>query len=365
MAKLALWAINGIGSGHTVRISRLAVELRLRGLEIKFIFEHESQRTLLESGYADVPILLVPRPWKVTGTLRNSSKKAIKEFLKDVDGLVLDVGSVTSQHNLQPLLPNNVSPIFLLRWMTSDRWQPVAANLLDYKSAIGIFVMPQQFFMEMTGLGEPDFCSFRERIYFINGFIYNPTLDYKEQRNNSRLRVCFCCGAGGIHSGRGYIELQEVIQGFYIVREKLSPRIKMDAWVGHNEDLRKLATEVGVFDRVVGFNENTTPHWDDYKVIVGRCGYNTFIEVMKSSALFVTSVFESDGEHNELHFKNLTKYGLQLINIDKNDYAKAIIGAVAHFPENRRSVIPYRRGTFTNGLSNLAELILQRVKKEL
>ena len=145
--------------------------------------------------------------------------------------------------------------------------------------------------------------------------------------------------------------------------EILGNEVKLDAWVGRNHDLRDYALRLKVFDRVQGIADAITPCWDDYQLVVGRCGFNTFLEVMMSRALLLTGVFESDGEWNTEILKRLSQYGVKLVeNIHRDSFSDAILSTHTQPAAESESIIAHRHTVFSSGVQSLVEIVHRIVK---
>ena len=84
MKIIVLWAINGIGLGHTSRISLVAKELKRNGVNVKFLVEHTPQEHYLRMENHKESILTIPRPWKLPLNQKHTAEISIQEYLSDV-----------------------------------------------------------------------------------------------------------------------------------------------------------------------------------------------------------------------------------------------------------------------------------------
>lgn len=297
MRIIGLWAINGIGLGHTARISLIGKALTRKGVKVKFLVEHLSQRDYLRRENHAGPILIQSRPWKLPQIRKQTAELRIKTYLSDIDGFIGDLGSIPQRKDIYNLIPSNVTIHFLLRWMTKQRWESFIGRLSFYERAKAVVVSPREFFETVTQIDTHSFAGLDDRLVFLDGFIFHRPRNVKRERTPKIHSIAFCCGAGGVHSTKGLHELQEVVTGLDLIKQRSGDNVTIDAWIGNNKRLENICSnEHDFFRGVYGANNSPFPNWNEYELVVGRCGYNTFLEVMSTRALFLTSAFESDGE---------------------------------------------------------------------
>ncbi|ANA41799.1 hypothetical protein A2G06_16815 (plasmid) [Geobacter anodireducens] len=226
--------------------------------------------------------------------------------MKEIDGLIADLGSVPERRDFEQVMSPYIKKIFLIRWMTPERWLPVSQRLHDYDSnTLVLFVMPKDFFTEATGIRNIESLAPVE-YQFLDGYLFQDNSDNNDEADD---RIAFVCGLGGVHSETGYRQLIEAIKALSSVKE-LMPNVKTDAWIGNNIELYKFAKACTGIDQVYGISDCARPNWNKYKVVLGRSSYNTLLEIMTTSAIFVTAKFESDGEWGYHFYKYLEKYGV-------------------------------------------------------
>lgn len=359
MKKVALWAINGVGLGHTVRVALLMSELHQLGLTIKIICENTKQLAFFPALDDRIEILVAPRPWKVVESEKVQAEATIRYFLKDVDGIIADMFSVPRKEDLESLLPKGIKPIFLIHWMTRGRWNGVVERLVRYDGAKAIVVLPQPFFEGYMGGPISGLTLLENRVQFLRGFIPRLLPASRIEGIGKNSRIAFCCGAGGVHSEKGMIELEEAMYGVCLAKKRSRNLIAIDAMVGNNEALRLLALKSGVFDRVFSTIDNMIPQWDEYQIIVGRCGFTSFVEIMATRAILITCLFESDGEWDLSGLEFLKRFGVECVNkIQRESIAEAIILAADKYNEGIEGVVDNRKSVFKRDLEGLVSQVL-------
>lgn len=309
---VALWAINGLGLGHTARIRALAEEFVLLGCQVRIAVEHDIQAKYIRHAVGSgVSIATVPRPWKAPDHERAHLRDSLRAFLANADVVIADMASVPPPDEFEPLLPQGVCPVFLLRWMTKTFWRErVAPRLTAYTQAHIVVVQPCSLQHPALSLGAPHTkCT----IWFAPGFLVArpPT----NATPSATPAVAFTCGACGTHSLRGHSELAVAIRGLVAAREHVPSTIPFDAWTGSDSGLRFLAEDSGIFRRVITLDDYIVPEWNQYSVVVCRPSFNTFLEVLQTDAWIVTSTFESDGEWTEATVATFRPLGITILPI--------------------------------------------------
>lgn len=358
MKTIGLWAINGVGLGHTSRQSLVADALKKAGAAVKFLVEHDQQEYFLKNeGHCD-PILVCERPWKLSGLERSIAEKHVRSYLSDLTHLIADMGSIPRRTYLRSSVPREVRSYFLLRWMSKERWEPIERAIHDDPSVRAIIVVPRTLFESITGINTGSNI-FANQVRFIDGFVLPQKYLTSNRKEAAKIfRVAFCCGSGGVHSHKGYEEFTEVLLGLSKFKYHLGNELRVDAWVGSNSVVRKMCETHGtLFESVLGVKTTTRPYWDDYDIVIGRCGYNTLIEVMQTSSTFVTGPFESDKEWDLVSLRRLCIFGVEVFpTICSDEVCSALLRA--SLIAKRPTFETNRKTSFCDGTQHLLSHIL-------
>jgi len=358
MKTVGLWAINGVGLGHTARQSLVARSVKQSVAAVKFLVEHDQQKAYLEKeGHID-PILVCKRPWKLTNSERNSAEADIRAYFSDISHLIADMGSIPTRDSLGSSVPPNISPFFLLRWMTNERWEPISRRIQNDPGLKAIIVAPRDVFESVTKINTASRI-FTNQIRFIDGFVLPPMYPTTGPKGDpNTFRIAFCCGAGGMHSSSGYDEFIEVLLGLSQFKNYSGSDLRIDAWVGSSLAVRQMCeAQKSLFETVCGVDTTTRPEWGKYDIVIGRCGYNTFLEVMQTSSVFVTGVFESDQEWDLTSLRGLMKFGVEVFpSIRSNEVCSALVRAV--LLARKRTFDTMRRTSFRDGTQDLVSHVL-------
>jgi len=352
--RAVLWAINGKGIGHTARMTALGRQMMADVWDSTIIIESPSQETYLKrSVLSDTPRVIIQRPWRVSSQEKQYNEQMLSIAFADCDVLVADLGGVPKFENLSHLGLPSLS-IFLLRWMTNERWTRLLTRLAEYpqKGIVCFVCVPQELFLLWAGIEHDELANLRHQIRFLDGFVFNSSDNAPDIKY--RLDIAFTCGLGGVHGTNGQRELEELLSGTILVA-KSNPNIEADAWVGNNADLFSMASNAGCFRRIYRFNDGFAPVWNQYCVVVGRCSVNTFAEIMNSATLFLTAACASDGEWTTDSLRLLSPYGVWSVDaFEAKCVAESITRLLVRYNDESRQIEMVRKASFPNASRDLA-----------
>ena len=355
--KVALWAINGIGLGHTARVCALAEKFLLEGCDVRLIFEHEQQASVLGPLSALINVEFAGRPWNLQGCSvveRHANK--IRKFLSDCTLVVADMASVAPAGPFLSLVNADAEIVFLLRWMSrSFLIDRVLKRWTEYNRGNVIVVLPETLFDLV--LGAPSVHPL-PRFWFSQGFVFR---DYSKEipervfERDAPVRIAVTCGAGGTHSTRGTEQLRQVLLGIAEAKSKLAASVECHAWVGANAELELVARSCGLFDVVARLSSTERPDWSQYQVVVSRPSFNTTVELMQTDAAIITGPFESDGESTPEMLRWLSQFGVEILpEINELRVTQAVLNTIATGAPITRSIQEHRRMVFQNATNGVA-----------
>lgn len=362
--KVALWAINGVGLGHTVRVCALASAFLRRGCKVKLLFEDRQQARILDSLGTHVEVEYALRPWKHEDVAGENSLK-IRRFLSDCGLVVADMASVPPAQSFLNLVKKDTSVVFLLRWM-SHRFlvERVLRRWSDFARGNVVVVLPESLFRLL--LGEPLEESL-PRFWFAPGFVFRSRESRsveKSRDGQSAVRLAFTCGAGGTHSARGTDELRQALLGVAEARANLPAGVLCHAWVGANYELEAVANSCNRFDLVAPLQSSLSPDWSQYQIIFTRPSFNTIVEIMQTKAAILTGHFESDAEWAQNSLQWFEQYGVQVLHrIEIADVTRSILDCVSNYTPNDDLLMQRRRLFFRNATEDVVEQCLMWARR--
>lgn len=360
---IVIWAINGTGIGHTIRAVVLARAFIKKDIAVSVVVEHQHQIDYIVANGLEIKTCLCRRPWK--DATQQESEPDVREMFSNASLVICDMGTIPKASDFRAVVPAHVPTVFFLRWMTRQCFlERVLRRWDDFdENAFICMAVPFEFMVSYMNGDVPKV----PRLFWPPGFMFNgegASSAIYSPRMPHKHRVAFCCGLGGAHSERGKTELRQALLGSAQVRKVLGSQVRVDAWLGKNNELHSLAVD-GEFDQVfcgLGLNHVT---FSEYDVVVARPSFNTTLELMQTTAAMVTGEFECDGEWDQHSLASFEQYGVYVV---KRLAAESISRAAIALLQGRERLnmntrfIARRKRTFRLTLGPIIDFCLGRIR---